>query len=522
VKTRKHILTFFLLTLFLIFLKSDFRIINELRCCQDDFDYYSHALTIAQDFDLDYDNQITSKARFFNESSQKVAPMGFFGSGLLASPFLFLGVVLDNILNIEQEFLNYKKLMYSFSSIFYLFISSILLHKTLVNSEKKFSINLALFGSGIIYFAFERYSMTHAYEVFTVSLVIYFSDKFYRQDSKNKLYSILLPIAILLGFLVRWTNYYIVLIPLIISYFIKYKKHKEKLDIYLIVSTIFSILIFALHTKAIYGYVTFSPLDIYGLGAQKAGDVVFDNIFNNFFQIIFEFIKDIFILLFTFEFGLFWFSPIIFLGFLVAIYKFIFSEIKEKLLFFLVLLCYAQCFFVISIWNSTASSYGFRYTFSLIPLSIYLVYKIEFNYFQKYINSYIFLFSIFSIFSVLFFETTLQTQLSLEPVLNSFGIQKIYSQPDYLIGVIKSFFNVESYLKIGATSFLGAIFLKLIILFFGYDRVLLLIENLGFGNNSDLMELIYKINTIESQIFVTTILISIIAIQMLVKNLNKS
>ena len=120
--------------------------------------------------------------------------MGFFGSGLLASPFLFLGVVLDSILNIEQEFLNYKKLMYSFSSIFYLFISSILLHKTLVNSEKKFSINLALFGSGIIYFAFERYSMTHAYEVFTVSLIIYFSEKFYRQDSKNKLYSILLPI----------------------------------------------------------------------------------------------------------------------------------------------------------------------------------------------------------------------------------------------------------------------------------------------------------------------------------------
>ena len=96
-----------------------------------------------------------------------------------------------------------------------------------------------------------------------------------------------MPIAILLGFLVRWTNYYIVLIPLIISYFIKYKKQKKKLDIYLIVSTIFSILIFALHTKAIYGYITFSPLEIYGSGAQKAGDVVFDNIFNNFFQIIF-------------------------------------------------------------------------------------------------------------------------------------------------------------------------------------------------------------------------------------------
>ena len=83
--------------------------------------------------------------------------------------------------------------------------------------------------------------------------------------------------------------------------------------------------------------------------------------------------------------------------------------------------------FVISIWNSTASSYGFRYTFSLIPLSIYLVYKIDFNYFQKYINSYIVFLNIWYIFCFVF-ETTLQTQLSLEPVLNSFGIQKIYSQ----------------------------------------------------------------------------------------------
>ena len=42
-----------LLILFLLFLKIDFRIINELKCCQDDFDYYSHASTIIEDFDFD-------------------------------------------------------------------------------------------------------------------------------------------------------------------------------------------------------------------------------------------------------------------------------------------------------------------------------------------------------------------------------------------------------------------------------------------------------------------------------------
>ena len=67
-------LTIFL-SIFLLFLKSDFRIINELRCCQDDFDYYSHAMTIVDDFDFDYSNQITTKNRFY--ANDKIAPVGF-------------------------------------------------------------------------------------------------------------------------------------------------------------------------------------------------------------------------------------------------------------------------------------------------------------------------------------------------------------------------------------------------------------------------------------------------------------
>ena len=511
---------FLLFFLFLLLLKSDFRIINELRCCQDDFDYYSHALTISQDFDFDYSNQITTQARFYNQELDKVAPMGFFGSGLLAAPFLFIGVILDQILSVDQEILNFKKLFYSFSSIFYLFGSSILLHHIFKKNGKKFSMNLILFGSGITYYAFERFSMTHVYEVFTVSLVIYLSEKYYDFEDSSKKYSILLPVAILLSFLVRWTNYYVLAIPFIVCLFRQEKVKILLKDIYFLISCLGSVILFALHTKVIYGYITFSPIGVYG--AEKSSKTVFTDITTNFFSVVWEFLQDIITLLTTFEFGLFWFSPVVFLGFILAVINFIFFKKSNKLLYFLILLSYAQCFFVISIWNSTASSYGFRYSFSLIPLSIYIIYKNDLPNFQRYIYLYLTIFSILGFLGVVFFETTTETQLSLVPVLNSFGIQKIYSQPDYLIGLLKSFFVIESYLKLLATSLLGALIIKLTTVVVGYDTFNEIIFNLGYSDNVDLLDLIIKVDKIEPLIFIVAMILSAFAVWLLSKTFVKN
>ena len=517
---KSKISVFILFILFLFILKTDFRIINELRCCQDDYDYYSHALTIAQDFDFDYSNQVTIKTRFYNQELEKVAPMGFFGSGLLASPFLFIGVILDQALSIDQEIFNFKKLFYSFSSIFYLFGTSILLHQIFKKDDKKFSINLILFGSGIIYYAFERFSMTHVYEVFTVSLVIYFSEKYYNSENSLNKYSILLPIAILLSFLVRWTNYYVLLVPFIVCLFKQKQIKKIIKDTYFLISCFCSFILFGLHSKVIYGYVTFSPIGVYG--AEKTSNSVINEITNDFVSVVLEFLQDIIILITTFEFGLFWFSPIIFLGFTLSTVNFLFVKKSNKLLYFLILLSYAQCFFVVSIWNSTASSYGFRYTFSLIPLSIYIIYKIDLPKIQRYSYLYLTTFSILGFLGVVFFETTTQTQLSLIPVLNSFGVEKIYSQPDYLIGLFKSFFVIESYLKILATSFLGTIFIKLFLMIIGYDNFNEIIFNLGYSDNADLINLITKVNKIEPLIFVVAMIISFFAIRLLSKTFVKN
>ena len=61
----------------------------------------------------------------------------------------------------------------------------------------------------------------------------------------------------------------------------------------------------------IYGIYTFSPFTIYG--QQNLGITVYESIFENLLLTINSLLKDIFIILFTQEFGLFWFTPVLFI-----------------------------------------------------------------------------------------------------------------------------------------------------------------------------------------------------------------
>ena len=134
---------------------------------------------------------------------------------------------------------------------------------------------------------------------------------------------------------------------------------------------------------------------------------------------------------------------------------------------------------------------------------------------QRYSHLYLTTFSILGFLGVVFFETTSYTQLSLMPILNSFGIQKIYSQPDYLIGLLKSFFVIESYLKILATSLLGALIIKLTTVVVGYDNFEEIIFNLGYSDNVDLLDLITKVDKIEPIIFIVATTLSAVALWLL-------
>ena len=78
-----------------------------------------------------------------------------------------------------------------------------------------------------------------------------------------------------------------------------------------------------------------------------------------------------------------------------------------------------------------------------------------------------YLFSSLGILSVLFYETTELTQLSLENQVNTFGKSIRYVEPDYVLGLFGSFLELNSYLIIFTTSFVGVMFFKLAIIFMG-------------------------------------------------------
>ena len=106
-------------------------------------------------------------------------------------------------------------------------------------------------------------------------------------------------------------------------------------------------------------------------------------------------------------------------------------------------------------------------------------------------------FSIF-FFRYSFFETTILTQLSTTPQVNSFGTYIEYVEPEYVKGLFLSFFNIESYYIIFTTSFLGAITFKILLTIFGVENVIQFLFSLNLPvQNKDFQNYIENLSIIE-------------------------
>jgi hypothetical protein len=125
------------------------------------------------------------------------------------------------------------------------------------------------------------------------------------------------------------------------------------------------------------------------------------------------------------------------------------------------------------------------------------------NKFEKY---YLITMSFFSAMSVLFFEMTLGTQLETEYTQNMFGKITKFTQPDYLVGYLNSFFSLEAYLKIFSQSFLGFFIFFIIINGFGLDKFFEILARFSLPyENADFQYLMLKIQQIEIMQFIVTL-----------------
>jgi len=497
-KQKNKVFTFLLILFVLLSLfRVDYRFKGTVECCSDDYDYYLHASTIAIDFDLDYSNQEVRGFSYYKNG--KKTPIGFIGSGIYSSPFLFTGKVISNLFSEDtsRDILNFQLLLYSISPISYLFASLYFMGKTL-NIFKiefnKYELLLFMFSSGIAYFAFERFSMTHAYEHFSTSILLFLLSAFYVKDKNTNLFALLVPVFLLLGYLTRMSNIYVFLLPLLIKKLLINKNiYTERALLknkYFLLSSFLSFLIFIYISNRLYGEIILNPQKIYGSNIAISGVVLGENL--NLLDFFINFAKTIFITNFSLEFGLFWVSPILFLSLVQVISSFK----KMKLLsVFIVLFCFLQNYFIVHLWQALGSSYGFRYLFSLVPLGLLLYF---YNRKTKIETYYLRIFSVFGMLSVIYYEASSYTQLSLIDQTNSFGRSIRYSNPTHVSGVIKSMFELNSYLIIFTTSLLGVITFKLLLIFLEIETINNLLGNLGLPiQNSDFQNYLINLNQVE-------------------------
>ena len=482
-------ITVILLFVFLVFTKIDFRTSEPHPwSSHDDASYYFHAYTVGLDFDLDYTNQVSKDSNFskLNKSDNPV-PTHPFGAGFLASPFVFVGKIFSNLFSeMLHENNNIIYFFYSLSAITYFFLTVLLIDKTLNNLEIKkiSSINLLLLlsGSGLAYFAFERFSMTPVYEAFAVSLVIYISTL----NNKKQFYFVGLFSILFLA--IRWVNYYFILLPFLTRILMGKKSNLKYLlykNYYYFLGILTGASLFLYHTFLLYGFTSFNPSRV----NNYAGPAV--NLIDKFLffsdlqslysiQALLSILNDFLLILFSQEFGLAWFSPVLFSIFYVII-KIVYKK-QIKLFIVLSTMIFVPLGIVI-LWQSVASSYGYRYLYSLIPVAIVLSCKYLSQNEFKILN----VLNIFSLFLYFTFETDELNSLSEQ--VNTFGVNTMYSARYYIEGSFNSISNLETYLIIFGSSFVSVIFIKVCLLVFDSDSLVELIERFGYLNE-DVVRLI--------------------------------
>ena len=316
---------------------------------------------------------------------------------------------------------------------------------------------------------------------------------------------IIIPILLFCFFSIRWSNYTIFLLPIIYRLIYKNKINLFRRPFF-IFSSLISLVVFLIHTKFLYGIYTLNPSKIFLLVENRLQEN-YQNLINPefFIENIYQIFRSLFIICFSKEFGIFYFAPILFSGFVFAI---LFLYKKNYVLGFLLLIFQFLPVLSIVIFQNTSYSYGYRYLF--INIGLNLIIYFHYFYENRIITTYLNFFSIIGLLGVLFFETSIFVTLSEEYVLNSFGELTKYSNPSYLTGLFKTITIPNSYLNIIFTSMLGIFILKLFSLFVNLENF---ISNF-YTIDEDIERLIYLTNNISwLYVFLTIFFSSMILFQ---------
>ena len=348
----------------------------------DDASYISHFHTLVFDRDFDYSNEVAVLAGHTHVGAVPKHPVG---PGITSALFVFPFSLIDRVINhpvVEDRMLYVGS--WSFFAFFLVsslaFAASIPL---LFDALRRFGflvhplvVVLMLLSTGVVYYSLARFTMSHSFELFAGVLVVFSLSRFFhaKEESSTRYNGVvwfsLLALGTLLTLLNRPNNINVLLVPYILLLLLTTTTDRYKLRDYvkIFIAQAIALLVYGAVNLQLYGHFLPSMDQAYG-GSDLS---FFESIIIRVPEIV-QMMPSIFLVLFSSEFGIFWSNPVVFFGSLGLLFWYItrmreHTVVIQVVIFVLLMGFFAVSFGVVVYWQTTASDYGFRYLFGLVPL----------------------------------------------------------------------------------------------------------------------------------------------------------
>lgn len=437
----------------------------------DDASYVAHTYTFAYDADLNYCNEVAFDSSGCAGKYVRTVPPHPAGLGIINLPIVALFSIADKVnyhivVTDRKQYIGSIGYLGMFLSVSLCFLIGLLLYKDAIkkvtNTIPKWFILLLLSSYGISFYVFQRFTMNHAQEFFTGALVFWLSVQLAITQKKRDIVfiSIILPIVIGLAYLVRPINFIAIFFPLLIITAIAkpdfYTHRVKKTLFFTMIGVAISLILIASFNFKLYGFYFPNSTQMYGFEIDRIPKG-----FGNKISVLMKLMPNLHLILFSSEFGLWLTSPLLFSGLILLLFQtFKVQGYKKYLLLFVTLMVIAVPFATVLFWKTVASSYGYRYLFTLAPiavLGIVLFYKEQSARIQLWFKRLLFPLLVLGMIGQFFFMAV--PSLTSKQQINVFGKFDIYSVKGYHSSLVGAFFSVEAWKNLLAKRLPGFVFI---------------------------------------------------------------
>ena len=465
---------------FLFFVPAHF--LNKDITSFDDLSYLSHSFTIGLDGDLDYRNEIAT--RFSQYGTLPAHPIG---SGLLAAPFVAVFGLLDRLTGHEvvenraNYFGSWAYFGFLFAVNFFFLFGIVLYFQTMQMISPGYSTGfhmLIVLSTGVIYYVLGRFTMAHGFEFFALSATVFSAMQVYRASTENRRLGTLVSLVsvgffVVLNLWIRPSNLNCLVLPFIVLItvsVVRAEPIRSQVLVTVVLSILFWMIPYCLFNLDHYHQLFPSYSVAYNLELPLGETAEYEEqlgavgMLVHLIALTFALTPNVFLLLFSSEVGVIYSNPILVIGLLgFTWFCFRYGIVAGwricSILVILVLSYYLFSVAIVLVWKTTASDYGYRYLFPLIPVALlFTVVMLEGLGAERakrkaMIKSLIVAMSLIGAINVFFYKST--PLLSPQEQENVYGEWHSSSLNGYQINLTKELLKYQTYVLAGGKSYLG-------------------------------------------------------------------